>query len=162
MQKREKRLEYFPSVRSPRKSTQGWTQTFQSTGMLREKCTNLNTRNSTRNTCQVCWNHWQVAMVVISASPNVPLSFPGNKEEWTPLSRCGWVKPCDHADQWPTSGSEVRLKHLIAGMRPSRSLPRHSASCKGGGCSVSWVPEWGQCRAESPGQIWARKKSLLF
>lgn len=141
--RRETGWEPVPSVQSPRKCTQSWTRAF----WLQEKGTDPNSRDSMQNTCQLCRNHWQVATVV-SASPNVPLSWKqGIMASLVPL----WLGEA----MWPfwpmtREQKQVRLKHLIAGMRPSRGLsPSALSSIQGG--SVSWVPEWGQCRAESLG-----------
>lgn len=125
MQKRAKRLaQNIPTLQDhPGSSVQNWAQTFHSTGVLKKKKnhTNPNSRNSKRNTCQLCWYNWQVAEVITRASPNIPLSW--EQEEWTPLPPCDRWSHVTSSDQCLMSRRQMsRSEALMAGMRFSTSF----------------------------------------
>lgn len=110
---------------------QSGAQTFQSTGMLKEKCTNPNSRNSKRNTCRFCWDNWQVAVVVpMSHSPSL-----GPRKNELPCPLPPWLGEARWAVLTNDLGAEVKWSggiSLLEWEPPEVFCPLCLASSKAG------------------------------
>lgn len=147
MQEREESRELVPSVRSPRSLPRAGHR-HSNPLACSKKHVQIQTpeilHGTLANTAETTdrWPWLSLVLLPMSHSPFLEIR---RNEVPCPL----WLG--GHADQWLVSRSEVRLKHFIAGMRPSRCLlgpQQHSR----GDRSVSWVPKGRPRRAEFPGQ----------
>lgn len=158
MQEREKSRELVPSVRSPRSLPRAGHR-HSNPLACQKKHVQIQTleilHGTLANTAETT-DRWPWLSLVLLPMSHSPLLEIRRNEVPCPLSLGG------HADQWLGSRSEVRLKHFIAGMRPSRCLPRPSAAFTGRPlCQLGPRGKTTQSRVPRT-NIMVRKKSLLF